>query len=148
VIVKFNPKAYANTKIFLEWLKEQFIPVLNDQPTLLALDLFGEHKTPEILDTYLANDIIVSMIPGDCTSLVQPLNVSINRPFKDILRVRLKLTFNTIGTQMIKPHIKALFGCDSSLPFNDHFCTENNLSFLKRSFVWDSRAELLQPNRG
>ena len=28
VIVKFNPKAYANTDNFLEWLEEQFIPVL------------------------------------------------------------------------------------------------------------------------
>jgi len=135
VIVKFNPKAYANTKNFLEWLEEQFIPVLNGQPTLLALDLFGAHKTPEVLDTYLTNDITVSMIPGGCTLLIQPLDVSINRPFKDILQVRLKLTLNTIGTQMIEPHIKALFSCDSSVLFNDHFCTENNFSFLKRSFV-------------
>ncbi|RPB05506.1 hypothetical protein L873DRAFT_1797893 [Choiromyces venosus 120613-1] len=59
---------------------------------LLVLDLFGAHKTEEVLDTFSANDIVVSMIPGGCTSLVQPLDVSINRPFKDILRVS-RLTF-------------------------------------------------------
>jgi len=35
---------------------------------------------------------------------------------------------------MIEAHIKALFGCDSSVPFNNHFCIENNLSFLRGHF--------------
>lgn len=87
VVVKFNMKAYANSENFLEWIDEQLIPVLDNQPTLLALDLFAAHKTQEVLDTFLANDIAVSLIPGGCTSLVQPLDVSINRPFKDILKV-------------------------------------------------------------
>ena len=87
VIVKPNPKVYANAEDFLEWLEEQFIPILDRRPTLLALDPFAAHKAPEVLDTFLANDITVIMIPGGCTSLVQPLDVSINRPFKDILKV-------------------------------------------------------------
>ena len=91
VVVKFNAKAYANAENLLEYLEDQFIPVLNSQPSLLVLDLFAAHKTPEVLDTFLANDIIVSLIPGGCTSLVQPLDVSINRPFKDILKVILTL---------------------------------------------------------
>ena len=87
VVVKFNMKTYANTENFLQWIDEQLIPVLDNQPTLLALDLFAAHKTQEVLDTFLANDIAVSLIPGGCTSLVQPLDISINRPFKDILKV-------------------------------------------------------------
>ncbi|RPA94157.1 hypothetical protein L873DRAFT_1793165 [Choiromyces venosus 120613-1] len=39
----------------------------------------------EVLDTFSVNNITVSLIPGGCTSLIQPLDVSINRPFKDIL---------------------------------------------------------------
>jgi len=93
VDVKFNPKAYANTENFLQWIEEQLIPALDNRPTILALDLFAAHKTEEVLDTFFANDITVSLIPGGCTSLVQPLDVSINRPFKDILKVKkLKLT--------------------------------------------------------
>ena len=93
VIIKFNPKAYANSSNIVEWLDEQIVPVLENQPTLLALDLFGAHKTVEVLDTFWANDITVSIIPGGCTSLVQPLDVSINRPFKDILKVRDNLPY-------------------------------------------------------
>ena len=68
-------------------LLSQICDTFEDRPTLLVLDLFGAHKTEEVLNTFSANDIVVSMIPGGCTSLVQPLDVSINRPFKDILRV-------------------------------------------------------------
>lgn len=89
VVVKFNPTAYANSENMLEWLEEQVIPVLEGQPTLLALDLFGGHKTDDVLDTMKANDITISVIPAGCTGIVQPLDISINRPFKDILKVML-----------------------------------------------------------
>ena len=87
VVVKLNPTAYANSSNMLEWLDEQLIPALEGQPSLLTIDLFGAHKTVEVLDTFQANDITVSLIPGGCTGLVQPLDVSINRPFKDILKL-------------------------------------------------------------
>jgi len=87
VVGNFNPTAYANSSKVLEWLDEQLIPVLNSQPTLLGIDLFPAQQTEEVLDTFRANDIVVSIIPGGCTGLVQPLDVSINRPFKDILKV-------------------------------------------------------------
>jgi len=87
VVVKFNPTAYANSSNMLEWLDEQVVPILEDQPTILAMDLFAAHRTEEVLDTLRAHDITVSVIPGGCTGLVQPLDVSINRPFKDVLKV-------------------------------------------------------------
>lgn len=87
MVFKFNPTAYANSKNIIQWLDEQVIPVLDEQPTLLVLELFGGHKTDVILDTLLAHDITLSLIPSGCTGLVPPLDVSINRPFKDILKV-------------------------------------------------------------
>lgn len=87
VVVKFNPTTYANSENIIQWLDEQVIPVLDEQPTLMVLDLFGGHKTDDVLDTLLAHDITLSLIPGGCTGLIQPLDVSINRPFKDILKV-------------------------------------------------------------
>lgn len=60
MIVKFNAKAYANTENILEYLEEQFIPILRGQPSLLVLDLFAAHKTLEVLDTFLANNITIS----------------------------------------------------------------------------------------
>ena len=87
VIVKFNPTAYANSENMVSWIEEQLVPILEVEPTLLALDLFAGHRTDEVLDIFKANDITISVIPGGCTGLIQPLDVSINRPFKDILKV-------------------------------------------------------------
>jgi len=87
VIVKFNPTAYANSENMVSWIEEQLAPVFEVEPTLLALDLFAGHRTEEVLDIFKANDITISVIPGGCTGLIQPLDVSINRPFKDILKV-------------------------------------------------------------
>ena len=70
----------------LEWLDEQLVPVLEGQPTLLAIDLFSGHRTEEVLDTFAAHDITSNVIPEGCTGLVQPLDVLVNRPFKDILK--------------------------------------------------------------
>ena len=86
-MVKFNPNAYANSANIVEWLDEQVIPVLGGWPTLMALDMCGGHKTHEVLDNMRAHDITLSVIPGYCTSMVQPLDISINRPYKDILKV-------------------------------------------------------------
>jgi hypothetical protein len=96
VVVKFNPTAYANAGNMVEWLEEQLIPVLGMEPTLLALDLFGGHKTNYVLDLMKAHDITVSIIPAGCTSLVQPLHISVNRPFKDILKVKHTTPFTSI----------------------------------------------------
>ncbi|RPA99911.1 hypothetical protein L873DRAFT_1682052, partial [Choiromyces venosus 120613-1] len=45
------------------------------------------YKTQKVLNTFLANNITVSLIPGGRTSLEQSLDVSINHPFKDMLKV-------------------------------------------------------------
>jgi len=45
VRVKFNPTAYANSSNILEWLEEQVVPMLEDQSTILAMDLFAAHRT-------------------------------------------------------------------------------------------------------
>jgi len=87
VVVKFNPKVYANSPNVVECLDEQVIPVLGGRPTLMALDMFRSHKTDEGLDIMQAHDITLSVIPGGCTSMVGPLDVSINRLFKYILKV-------------------------------------------------------------
>jgi hypothetical protein len=109
VVVKFNAKAYANTRkfynlleqrkllplthhseIILFWLQEMLLPVLGSRPTLLVMDLLRSHKTGPVREVLKQHDIALSMVPGGCTGLVQPLDVSVNRPFKDILKQVIK----------------------------------------------------------
>ncbi|RPA91559.1 hypothetical protein L873DRAFT_1868600, partial [Choiromyces venosus 120613-1] len=44
------------------------------------------HKTPTVLQLLWAHNITPSLIPTGCTSLVQPLDVSVNKPFKELMQ--------------------------------------------------------------
>lgn len=87
VTVKFNPTAYNNEALFLRWIEEELIKLEDwKDGGLLAIDAAEFHKTEKILSTLRENPIISSMIPPGCTGLVQPLDISINKPFKELLR--------------------------------------------------------------
>ena len=52
-------------------------------PMHLVLDVHRAQKTEEIQDLLKAeSNISVMYVPGGCTSLVQPVDVSFNKPFK------------------------------------------------------------------
>ena len=86
MLVEFNPTAYMNDVLFEKYVRTYLIPVLGGRSTLFALDLMGSRKTPALFDLFRQNDITPSLIPAGCTSLVQPLDVSINKPFKGLMQ--------------------------------------------------------------
>ena len=86
VLVEFNATAYMNHTLFERYITNHLIPALGGRPSLFALDLMGSHRTPTILDLLRRNNIVPSLIPGGCTSLIQPLDVSVNKPLKELIR--------------------------------------------------------------
>lgn len=86
VIVEFNEKAYMNDVLFLKYIQLHLIPVLEGRPSLFAIDLCTSHYTPAVLEKLRIHHIIPTLIPAGCTSLVQPLDVSINKPLKERIR--------------------------------------------------------------
>lgn len=86
VAIKWNESAYANAGLLVEWIEELLVPALPPGPRLLALDVVKFHSTENVLHTLRSNSIVPSMIPAGCTGLVQPLDVSVNKLFKNMLR--------------------------------------------------------------
>lgn len=86
VTVEFNKTAYSNGTVFLNQIETEIIPAFEGRPSLFALDAAGFHKTGPILDAFAKAKIIPSMIPGGCTGLIQPLDISINHPMKEMFR--------------------------------------------------------------
>ena len=50
------------------------------------MDTAPSHVKTEVKDQLKSSNIEVLYIPGGCTSLLQPLDVAINKPLKDHIR--------------------------------------------------------------
>jgi hypothetical protein len=83
VLVEFNETTYMNDVLFLKYIELYLISALQGRSNLFTMDLCGSHKTEPVLNKLRTHQILSTMIPAGCTSLVQPLDVSINKPLKE-----------------------------------------------------------------
>ena len=86
ILVEFNDEAYMNGELFYEYMRDYVLPVLEGRPSLFALDLCSAHTTEPVMELFHSNSIVPSLIPAGCTSLLQPLDVSVNKPLKGKIR--------------------------------------------------------------
>ena len=52
------------------------------QKALLILDVYRAHRTEDVLDELKASGFILEYVPANCTGELQPLDVSLNQPYK------------------------------------------------------------------
>ena len=73
----------------LEWLKivwSRRPGAFLNQPSVLVLDALKGHVTDSVKDQLCKMKTELVVIPGGMTSVLQPMDISINKPFKDRLR--------------------------------------------------------------
>jgi len=89
VIVRAQEKGWMTEGLMLEWLKivwgRRPRAYLN-QPSMLVLDAFKGHLTDSVENQLCKMNTELVVMPGGITSVLQPMDVSINMPFKDRLR--------------------------------------------------------------
>lgn len=93
VTVEFNDTVYNNGDLFNKWIDEELAISLTNN-SLLIIDYTAFYKTELALLKLWGYYILLMLIPGGCTLLLQPLNVSINKPFKEWLQEVLNEVFN------------------------------------------------------
>ena len=91
-----TPDHWANSETCIHCVKNIILPYVS--ATHKDLVLGGEHMAVVIFDTFkghtgsemesslLENDIISVHAPSNCTDLLQPLDLCLNKPLKDHLR--------------------------------------------------------------
>ena len=65
-----------NSHGMLQWIEEVWKPYTSGRPALLVLDSFSAHLTVDVLESFRTCKTTVEVIPGGCTSVLQPLDVS------------------------------------------------------------------------
>ena len=87
-----NENAWATDNIIKVWFYHIWLKYLKNPENLcdnlgyLILDKATSHITQNILDTFKSNNQFLSFIPAGLTRFIQPLDVVVNKPYKDSLR--------------------------------------------------------------
>lgn len=72
--------------MMLEWIDLVRKPATEGKRALLVLGSFIAHITPAVKQKLKEINTVPVVIPGGCNSEVQPLNVSLNKPFKSYVK--------------------------------------------------------------
>ena len=69
---------------------------------MIALDTTSFHHSPEVLNLLRENDITPSLILGGCTSFIQVIDESVNKPIKQMIQDELDTVIKTMGEQALE----------------------------------------------
>ena len=89
IFVKCQEKAWCNTELFKFWINNVFIiyqKLVVKKNCILILDQATSHINNGIINYLNNNNITYIIIPPGFTRFLQPLDLSINKPFKMALR--------------------------------------------------------------
>jgi hypothetical protein len=81
-----NPRAWMDTPTALQWIDCIVTPYLNGMRGCLVWDNFAVHTTVAVKDALAKIKVESLMLPPNCTSLVQPLDLIVNGEIKKIIR--------------------------------------------------------------
>ena len=107
-VVTVQQKGWMDVDLMKHWVQEIWLKYTSRRKALLVMDSFSAHCTEEIRDLLSRNNTDIALIPGGCTSKLQPLDVSLNQPFKSICRsefakfCRSQLSATTDSTNRLK----------------------------------------------
>ena len=73
-------------KIWIKKVWQSRIGGLGRRRSLFVLDSFEAHKTEQVKHSFKSENTDLAVIPGGLTSVLQPLDVCLNKPFKDRVR--------------------------------------------------------------
>lgn len=89
VVVLFQENGWMNVNLMKRYIDYfNCIRMLNNQSRFLSMmvyDSFRGHLEDSIKEKFKENNVNLAVIPGGLTSICQPLDVAINKPFKDHL---------------------------------------------------------------
>lgn len=91
VIVRVQEQGWFNDSIMDDWLKTVWMKRdggLRKQRSMLVLDAFRCHTTDNVKSKLKRHNTDLVIIPGGMTSILQPMDAVVNKPFKAALKVK------------------------------------------------------------
>ena len=90
ILYACQDNAWMDESLMLMWVERVLKPHIATAPDhivpILFLDSYRCHMMASVVEEIQGLGVEVEHIPGGCTSLCQPVDVGVNKPFKDRLR--------------------------------------------------------------
>ena len=92
VQVAFQPKAWCDESMMKKWILEQWGNIFINSATTgstgksLVADVHRAQQADGVKALLKKKNTELVNVPPGCTSRVQPLDISVNKPFKDVVR--------------------------------------------------------------
>ena len=86
IFITYEEKSLMDESLMLRWIKEVLLKHTKSKNCLLFLDSFRAHITDKVMTSLEKSNVSVAVIPGGCTSKVQPIGVCLNKLIKDIVK--------------------------------------------------------------
>ena len=86
VFVWFQQNGWMDSDLMIEYVDYLNELRTNSEPMMLVYDSFKGHLEESVKKKFRESGIDLAVIPGGLTSICQPLDVALNKPFKDNLR--------------------------------------------------------------
>ena len=83
--IRVQEKAWMDESLLLEWIELVWEPATESQRAYWIRSMHM-HLTPAVKRKLKDINTVPVVIPGGCTSKVQPLDVSLNKTFKSCIR--------------------------------------------------------------
>lgn len=132
VLILCQKNAWVDIQTFIKWLNIVWFrsyPFRNIEGSILYFDKASSHLNSQITEMFKKNKCFFRVIPPGLTSYCQPLDLCINKPFKDAIKAKYR-EFCIKWQNTKKPNAENLIQWVSDIWWSDTI-TENN---IKMSF--------------
>ena len=94
--ITHSPNHWSNESTMLDYIKHIIVPYLRktrenvgeDKTALIIIDNFKGQITESVIQLLEDHNVHVCTLPPNTTDLLQPMDISVNKPAKDYLRAR------------------------------------------------------------
>ena len=91
--VTHSPRHWSTEETMIQYVKNIIVPyvkgcrdTIGDKPALVIMDNFKGQITAAINELLESHNIHVTLLPPNTTDLLQPMDISVNKPAKDFLK--------------------------------------------------------------
>lgn len=106
-----SKNGWMQTNIFENYFKNHFIPLTKNEKTLLIYDGHTTHISLSLIELAKNNDITIIKLPPHSSHLLQPLDLAIFKPFKDMWdEAILKWQKKHMGSKLPKKEFASMLG--------------------------------------